>query len=181
MAKIIHSTYIHNHPYFTARQDGYQLSSGKIVDPYYVVELPDSVCVMAITAGHEVLMIRQYRYPVDEILLELPGGFMDNGEEPEIAASRELLEETGYAFEKFQYLGLTYGNPGVLCNATHLYLATGGTVSALQSLDENEEINIELHTLQEVERMLHADEIKQSMHALCLHKGISFLRAQHTN
>ena len=125
-------------------------------------------------------MIRQYRYPVNEVLLELPGGFIDKGEELEIAASRELLEDTGYTFQEFQYLGLTYGNPGVLSNATHLYLATGGTVSAVQSLDENEEINIELHTLQEVERMLNADEIKQSMHALCLHKGISFLRAQNT-
>ena len=181
MAKVLHSTYIHKHPYFTARQDGYPLSSGKIVDPYYVVELPDSVCVMAVTAGNEVLMIRQYRYPVDEILLELPGGFIDSNEKPEIAVSRELLEETGYVFKDFQYLGLTYGNPGVLCNATHLYLATEGTMSAVQSLDENEEISIEMHALQEVERMLHADEIKQSMHALCLHKGISFLRAQHTN
>ena len=179
MTKVLHSKYINKHPYFTARQDAYLLPSGKKVDPYFVVEMPDSVCVMAITEGNEVIMIKQYRYPVNEILLELPGGFIDGGEQPETAASRELLEETGYQFSQFHYMGVTYGNPGVLSNATHLYLALGGTKATEQSLDANEEIITELHSLESVKAKLHAGEIKQSMHALCLHVGISFLETHY--
>lgn len=174
-SKIISSEYISRHPYFTARKDSYQLSTGKIVDPYYVVELPASASAMAITEDNKVILIRQYRYPLNENLVELPGGFIDAGEQPQQGIERELLEETGYTFESFHYLGITAANPGVLDNYTYLYIATGGKKTGEQKLDANEEIEIILKPLPEVRMMLRHNEIKQSMHALCLFYGFEYL------
>lgn len=173
--EILSSEYINKHIYFTARKDSYVLPDGKIVDPYFVVELPTSVVAMAITENNEVLMVKQYRHPVQEELLELPGGFIDPGEQPMQSVERELMEETGYRFDSFQYLGSTAANPGVLNNVTHLFIALGGKKVSEQQLDHNEAIDVLLKPLEEVRNLLRHSEIKQSMHALCLFYGFAYL------
>jgi len=177
-SKILSSEYISQHQYFTARKDSYQTAGGKIVEPYFVVELPTSAAAMAITEDNEVIMVKQYRHPLNEYILEIPGGFIDAGEQPQAAIERELLEETGYTFSSFHYLGITAANPGLLNNFTHLFLAQGGKKTAAQSLDANEEIEIILKPLQEVKLMLLHNEIKQSMHALCMFYAFEFLERQ---
>ena len=162
------SEYLSDHRYFKARRDAYQLASGKIVDPYFVVELPPSATAMAITEEGKVILVSQYRHPINEAILELPGGFVDEGEEPEVAIRRELLEETGYTFNTVYSLGITAANPGVLSNFTHLFLATGGVKIKEQSLDEQEEIAIVHCSLEEALQHLKESRIKQSMHALCM-------------
>ena len=176
MFKTLSSEYINRHVYFTARKDRYETNSGKIVDPYFVVELPTGASAMALTEENEVILVKQYRHPVDEILLEIPGGFIDEGEAPETAIRRELLEETGYSFSNIYLLGKTALNPGILNNYTYMFLATGGIKAAPQKLDVNEEIEIVLKPLEEVRQMLLRNEIKQSMHALCMFYGFEFLR-----
>jgi 8-oxo-dGTP pyrophosphatase MutT (NUDIX family) len=173
--KTLTSQPINEHIYFTARRDSYETPAGKIVDPYFVVELPSSVMAMAITEGGKVILIKQYRYPVDEMMTELPGGFIDAGEQPLQGIERELLEESGYTFSSFYYLGITTANPGVLNNYTHMFLALGGKQTSGQQLDNNEEIEIQLNLLSEVKDMLNNNEIRQSMHALCLFYGFAFL------
>ena len=177
-SKTLSTEYISRHQYFTARKDSYQTADGKIVDPYFVVELPTSVAAMAITEDNNVILVKQYRHPVNEFLVELPGGFIDAGEEPQQAIARELLEETGYTFSSFQYLGITAANPGVLNNFTHMFLALGGKKTAAQSLDENEEIEILFKPIQEARSMLLNNKIIQSMHALCLFYAFEFLDRQ---
>ena len=172
---ILSKEYISNHQYFTARKDSYETPTGKIVDPYFVVELPECVLALAITKENEVLLIEQYRHAIQEQSIEFPGGFIDKNESPETAIIRELQEETGYTFSSFHYLGKTYSNPGVLTNATHLFVATGGEKTTEQSLDANEEINIVLKPLKEVKEMVHTHQLKQSMHELCYFRAVELL------
>jgi len=162
------SNYLSDHRYFKARKDAYRLASGKMVDPYFVVELPPSATAMAITEDRKVILVSQYRHPIGETILELPGGFIDEEEQAEEGIRRELLEETGFTFQQVYPLGITAANPGVLNNFTHLFLATGGIKMKEQALDEQEEIDIVLCDLEDAYNYLKQSRIKQSMHALCM-------------
>src|SRR5688572_3843537 len=119
--KIISSEYLTDRPCFTARKDKCETAEGKIIPEYYVVELGLTLCALGLTEDNDAVMVKQYRHPVGKTLLEVPGGFADKNEEPEKAIAREMLEETGYEFSKYVYLGEVAGNPGVLNNYTKLY------------------------------------------------------------
>jgi len=166
--KIVSSEYLVRYPYFTARKDKCITPEGKIIEQYYVVELSATVCALAMTEHNEAIMVKQYRHPVGEVLLELPGGFIDANESPEIALARELKEETGYEFATIEMVGKIAANPGVLDNFTYLFLARGGRQTAIQSLDHNEEMEVVKIPLPEVKQLLLENKIIQSLHANCI-------------
>jgi ADP-ribose pyrophosphatase len=78
--------------------------------PYYVLQSTDAVSIIALTKEQQVILVQQYRPAVDCATLELPGGHIKNGETPEEAAKRELLEETGYAADTLALLGVLFPN-----------------------------------------------------------------------
>ncbi len=166
------SEYIIRHKYFTARKDVCRMQNGKVIDPYFVVELPTSATALAITTEGKVVLNRQYRHPVGEVLYETPGGFIDEGEDAIAGMKRELLEETGYAFSQVEHLGRIAANPALLNNFTDLFLATGGTKVTGQNLDYNEEIDIVLVSMDELLDLLKRQEIKQALHTGCIFYGL---------
>jgi 8-oxo-dGTP pyrophosphatase MutT (NUDIX family) len=166
--KTLSSEYLSNHIYFTARRDRCEREDGTIIDPYFVVELPVSATALAITEEWKVLLVKQYRHPIEEVIYETPGGFIDEGEDFAVGMKRELLEETGYAFSHIEYLGRIAANPGVLNNFTELFLATGGKKVATQQLDHNEEIEILLADMDELVDLLMRQQLKQSLHTNCV-------------
>lgn len=166
--KTLSSKYLSDHQYFTARKDKCETPGGKIIDEYFVVELPTTACAVAITELGEVLMVKQYRHPIEEAILEIPGGFIDEDETPEQAIQRELKEETGYEFSSIINVGKIAANPGVLNNFTYLFLARGGKKTGEQKFDLNEHLELEKISLQELKRLFLENKIVQSLHANCI-------------
>ncbi len=165
--KVLSSEYLSKFPYFSARKDKCETPEGIIIPAYFVVELPVSVCAVAITENNEVLMVKQYRHPIEETILELPGGFVDGDETPEVAMKRELSEETGYTFSEIKYLAKTAANPGVLNNYTYFFLATGGKKTGQQKFDANEYLIVEYISIEELKKMLLKNRLVQSLHTDC--------------
>ncbi|WP_163580686.1 NUDIX hydrolase [Gracilibacillus saliphilus] len=108
------------------------------------IEFRDGVCVLAITNDNKVVMLKQYRHPLQSTELEFPAGMIEEDEEPLYAAQRELLEETGYQAEDWQSLDYFYPSPGSTTEKIHLYLATKATKVDDQFLDELENIEVEI-------------------------------------
>ena len=100
-----------------------------------VVEHRDCVAIVPVDADDNVLLVSQFRHPVEKELLEIPAGGVDTGEDPADAVRREMQEETGYLPEKVERLGGFYSSPGFCTEYLHLYLATDLTPSRLYAED----------------------------------------------
>lgn len=166
--KILSSEYLFSDLWFKVRKDICETPGGKIVNPYYVYEFPEWVTAVPVTESGKIVMVRQYRHALGEVCLELPGGCVDETDKNfKEAVARELLEETGYSFSTYEYLGKTSANPSSNNNLMHMFLAKGGKKVAEQMLDHNEEIDVELFTVEEVKQLLKDRKIIQSMHVTC--------------
>jgi 8-oxo-dGTP pyrophosphatase MutT (NUDIX family) len=167
--KTLSSEYLFKDLWFTVRKDTCERPDGKIVSPYYIYEFPTWVTAVAITRDGKFIMEKQYRHALGLTMMEIPGGCVDDTDSSlEFAISRELKEETGYEFDKFEYMGKTSANPSTHNNWMHMYLATGGVKTVHQELDDNEDIEVHLLTTDEVKRLLKDNLIYQSMHATAL-------------
>lgn len=151
-------------PYFIARKDVCERPDGILIPAYYVVELPESVITFGLTEDGNVLVTEQYRHPVQAVSIEFPGGFMDADEDPLTAAKRETEEETGYVFEHYSYMGKVAGNPGILNNFTHLFLATGGKKVTHQTMDAQEDIQVKLLSIDQIKELIQSNQMIQSLH-----------------
>jgi len=100
-----------------------------------IIEHADCVAIVAIDKDGNILLVKQFRKPVEKELLEIPAGGIDPGENPETAVRRELQEETGYLPEKLERLGGFYSAPGFCSEYLYLYLATELTPRQLQAED----------------------------------------------
>lgn len=129
-------------PYFTLRSDRLRLPGGAVKDPYYVIERPDAAIIFPLTESGEVVLVRQYRPPLEGMELGLPAGLVEEGEKPEAAARRELLEETGYSGGEWEPLGSLASSPSLKDNYAHLFLARGVEETAAPDPDEHELVEV---------------------------------------
>lgn len=104
------------------RLDKARLLDGRITNRE-VVEHPGGVAVFAMDDEDRVIMVRQFRYPMGEVVLELPAGKLEPGEDPRDSGLRELAEETGLEPRTFLSMGCSYSSPGILAEKIHLYFA----------------------------------------------------------
>jgi ADP-ribose pyrophosphatase len=113
------------------------------MDDYFVRVGPEVVLVFPLTTEGKVILVRQYKHGAQEILLELPGGFFHAGEEDAAtAALRELQEETGYVSDKITKLHTILDNPTKDTHRLHLFIAEEAHLTAAQSLDVSEDIEV---------------------------------------
>ena len=130
-----------------------------------VLESVDWVNMVAIDQQGHCVMIRQYRFGVGYTTLETPGGMVDPGEDSKAAAMRELLEETGYASDRWTYLGAVEPNPAFHNHLCHHWLAEEAYLANDQALGDGEMIHVELMTQDQVRSAVVNGELK---HALAL-------------
>ncbi len=126
-----------------------------------VAQHPGGAVVVPVFENGDVLMIKQYRYPIEKVIYELPAGKLDPNEDPEHCARRELEEETGYKAKTYKKLTAFYTTPGFCTEKLHIYLATGlQKLESGQNLEEGEEsITIERIPLQQTLDMIEAEKI----------------------
>lgn len=162
--KVLESKQLFSEPWFTVRKDICELPNGKKHESYYVLEYPDWATAFALTEDNRVLMVRQYRHGLGEVSTELPGGVIDKGETAAEAIARELKEETGYVFDSIEEIGKVAPNPATSTNYMHMFIAKGGRKVSEQNLDATEDVQVLIHTVDELKQMLRENKIVQSLH-----------------
>ena len=168
--RTLSSEYLIRRPWLTARRDKVELPDGRVNDEFYVLEYPSWVNVIAITADGRFVMVEQYRHGLGVVSTELCAGVVEDGEDPEEGARRELLEEAGYGGGKWELPSVISGNPSTTNNLTYCYLARGVERVSEQHLDATEDLAVRILSREEVLDLLLSDSIKQSLMAAPLWK-----------
>ena len=125
-----------------------------------MVEHPGGASVLCVYKG-KVALVRQFRYAYQEELLEIPAGKLEKGEDPMLAAKRELEEETGLVASELKPLFTLYPTPGYTNEKIYIYKASGVTLGK-QHLDEGEFLNVVFLPVEEVARMIEKREIRDA-------------------
>lgn len=156
--KTVEKNYVYEGRIINVRCDKAELHNGNPCTRE-VVEHNGGVSVAALTENNELIFVRQFRYPYMEVVLELPAGKLEKGEDPFEAGKRELEEETGTVASKYYDLGKFYPTPGYCGEIIHLYAASGLTSTSMNP-DEDEFLEVEKIQLEKAVEMVINNEIR---------------------
>lgn len=160
------------------RIDKCELANGNFLDAT-IFEFRSWANILALTKDNEVLLVRQYRHGVCDVLWELPGGVVEDGEDPLEGARRELLEETGYQAGRMIPIGELFPNPALQTNTLYCFLALDVERVGEQSLDAGEDIEVHLVPLEELIGMARRDEFPHALQAAVLFRALVYLDRIH--
>ncbi len=159
------SQYLLQSPWRNFREDRLDIGQGRVIR-YSYAETPPAVFVVPLTEQGEIVLIRQYRYPVRDWVLEVPAGSLaDPQENPAQAARRELAEEIGAECRELIHLTRFYSSSAHLNLYSHIYLATGVQLNQSQKLEETELIQRLILPVREVLAMAHRGDISEGQSA----------------
>lgn len=130
---------------------------------FVVIDPPDWVNVVALTPDRHLVLVRQFRFGINEFSLEIPGGVMEPGEDPVTTALRELQEETGYTGAGARLLGAVHPNPAIQSNRCHLVLVEQAVRTAEVAWDHDEEIAVSTAPVDEVFEWARSGRITHSL------------------
>jgi len=164
--KFLESTVVFDGKLLTVHCDKVELPNGKQALREFIRH-PGAVAVVPVTQDGNIVLVRQYRYPVGKTILEIPAGKLDKGEHPDDCARRELEEETGYIANRIRKLSSIYTTPGFTDEVIHLYIADDLTL-AKQRPDEDEFLDVEVYSKQQIKVMIHDGIITDAKSMLAL-------------
>jgi len=139
-----------------------------------IVEHPGGVGVVAITDDNKILMVKQFRKPIEKSIYEIPAGKLDKGEDPLSCGMRELEEETGYRAKEFISLGFMYPSPGFTDETTYMFLAKG-LYKGESHPDEDEFLDVEEFEIERIREMILNNEINDAKTVIAFFKGMEIL------
>lgn len=142
-----------------------------------VVRHPGAVCVVPVTENGEVIMVRQFRYALNQVLLEVPAGKLEPNEDPLNAALRELEEESGVVAKKVEHIGEIYTTVAIFDEKIQVYLATELTYKNAHP-DDGEFVEVEKIPLKTLVDMVMNGEIKDSKTQIAILKADKILQAR---
>ncbi len=142
-----------------------------------VVEHPGGVAVVALDADNNVYMVRQFRYPYHKVLLEIPAGKLNYGEDPFACGVRELKEETGLSAARYDDLGAFMVSPGFCGETIHIYLARDLSVGTMQ-LDPDEFLEVEKMPLETLLDMVMDNKVEDAKTVIGILKTVQLLRRE---
>ena len=163
-------------PYFSLRSDRLRLPDGGVKDPYYVIERPDAAIIFPLTVDAEVVLVSQYRPPLETMELGLPAGLVEAGERPEDAARRELSEETGYTGGEWEPLGAVASSPSLKNNWAYLFLARSVGETTAPDPDEHELVEVVRVPVEELPNLVHSGKIVSSSGVAAIMLALERLR-----
>ena len=137
---LVESELVHRGSFLQVRRDTVRLPNGGEATREYVLH-PGAVVVIGLLDNGHVLLERQFRYPVGQVMTEFPAGKLDAGEEPLRCAQRELLEETGYTAREWAYAGPLHLAIGYSDEVIHVFFARGLTAGE-RHLDADEFLDV---------------------------------------
>ena len=151
---------IFNGVVFDVREDTLMTADGRRYTRQ-IVHHPGAVAIVPIDADDNVLMVRQYRHPIEQALLEIPAGVVEIGESPDDTAQRELREETGFATRNLRAVGGIYSSPGFCDEMVYMYIARDLIPSRLPA-DDDEDITVERVPMSQAGRLIRLGEIQDA-------------------
>lgn len=159
--KIIKETDVSPSKWFPVMQHTVELPNGTIIDDYFISPMGKVAMVLPITKDNEIILVKQYKHALGEILVELPAGFQQKNKTLEESALAELEEEVGIrtTLENLVFLGKAANNPTKTTHVTHYYLAKDLEFNARQNFDVTEEIELVKVTPQKAVSMVESGEI----------------------
>jgi ADP-ribose pyrophosphatase len=147
-------------------------TEGRGAHEAFTIRTVNWASVAAVTEDGRHVMVRQHRYGVDAVTIEVAGGIIDPGEAPERAAARELLEETGYAGESIEPLGVVHPNPAMQDNRCYLFLVRGAREVGAQNCDPYESVEPLLMTRADLSQALVDGRITHALSVLALERAL---------
>ena len=173
--KPLEQTYPYRGKIVNLRVDQAELPNGRTATRE-VIEHPGGVCIAALTERNELLFVRQFRYPYQEVIPEIPAGKLTPGEDPLECGKRELKEETGAAAANYTFLGKLYPSPGYCGEIIHLYVCRVEEMGDMNP-DEDEFLHVEKIPLDRAVELVLNNEIADAKTQVAVLKTYALIHA----